>query len=265
LNPETEILVCCDSTNAADPRWLERLTEPIRSGRSEVVTTFRSFDPCPATIGGVCQAIYAAFLLLLAVNRPTPWGGATAIRRETFERLRVTHAWSDTVVDDLILGNVLADAGVRVVMDPTALLRSPVHSQTVRGFLGYLDRQVLFPKFTNPAMWVQASSMYLNLTLAIVASLMAVAGMMMGWVEPLMGWSCATFLCSVVIFVCVLRGMNSRSIARRRWLAAFVPCIFLTAFIFARSLFRNHIDWHGKRYWPGKAGIVIRVESLNTH
>ena len=40
------------------------------------------------------------------------WGGSTAIRRETFERLRVSKCWRGTVSDDFTLTRVLHDAGV---------------------------------------------------------------------------------------------------------------------------------------------------------
>jgi ceramide glucosyltransferase len=262
LRSDTEVLVFCDSTNEAHSGWLERLTAAVRAADSEVVTTFRTFDPQPPTVGGVCQAMYAAFLLLFAVNRPTPWGGATAIRRRTFEQLRVVDMWSRTVVDDLVLGNLLAGAGVPVTMDPGALLSSTVRGQTIRGFLSYLDRQVLFPKFTNPGMWMQASVLYLNLTAAIGVSVLLGLAACVGWATPFVGYCCGAFLCSILIFVGLLRQFNRFAIPWRAWLVSILPCVFLTGFVFARSLTRNHIDWHGKRYWPGKEGVVLKVDLL---
>ncbi|MBM3302781.1 MAG: glycosyltransferase, partial [Deltaproteobacteria bacterium] len=41
LRPETDIIVFCDSTNAAQPCWLRNFTAPLRAGKVEVVTTFR--------------------------------------------------------------------------------------------------------------------------------------------------------------------------------------------------------------------------------
>jgi ceramide glucosyltransferase len=265
LKPETQVLLFCDSTNSADPEWIERLTAPLRRGTCEVVTTFRAFDPRPETLGGVCQAMYAAFLVLLQVNKPTPWGGATAILRGTFDRLRVQEAWSRTVVDDLILGNLLQQGRVEIVVDAAALLKSPLQGQTVPGFINYLDRQILFPKFTNPGIWLQSVFFSLNCTVAVV--LTAVEGILfpVGLAGTVAGWSSCVFLISMVVFVVLLRRISPLSIRLRWWLAAFLPCIILSAYVCLRSVFRKHIDWHGRRYWPGRKGVVKEAHFLQAN
>jgi ceramide glucosyltransferase len=265
LSPATRILLFCDSTNAADHRWIERLTVPLRKGDGEVVTTFRAFDPRPQTLGGICQAMYAAFLVLLQVNKPTPWGGATAILRETFDRLGVREAWSRTVVDDLVLGNALEQAGVEVIVDAAALLKSPLHDQTVQGFLSYLDRQVLFPKFTNPGMWGQSLFFVVNVTMAVILTIVAGILFPAGWVGPVAGCASYAFLVSLVLFVLLLLRISPLSIGSLRWLAAFLPCLVLSAYVFLRSVIRNHIDWHGRRYWPGRKGVVKEAHFLHAN
>jgi ceramide glucosyltransferase len=260
VKPETEILVFCDSTNAADPGWLRRLTRPLRSGDCQVITTFRAFRPDPVTLGAVCQAIYASFIRLLGAIKPTPWGGATAIRRETLEKLNIAQAWSRTVVDDLILGNALDRAGIRVCMDPHNLLKSPIQGQSVKGFLSYLDRQVLFPKFTNPWMWAAALVLHMNLTLAIIVAAFMGVLFPAGQVGALCGWLAYGFLAITALVALVLKWTNPSRISVKHWLICFLPCIFLSAFVFLRSIFRNYIDWHGKRYWPGKGGVVLRID-----
>jgi ceramide glucosyltransferase len=260
IKPDTEILVFCDSTNVADSGWLTRLTRPLRNGDCQVITTFRAFRPDPATLGAVCQAIYASFIRLLAAIKPTPWGGATAIRRETLDRLNVTEEWSRTVVDDLVLGNVLDRAGVKVCMDPHSLLKSPVQGQSVTGFLNYLDRQILFPKFTNPGIWAATLVLHLNLTLAILVAAFMCVLFPAGQVGALCGWVSYGFLFATVVVALVLRRTNASPVPIKHWLMYFLPCILLSAFVFLRSIFRNYIDWHGRRYWPGKGGVVLKID-----
>jgi ceramide glucosyltransferase len=262
LSPETRILLFCDSTNAASPNWLERLTVPLRNGTAEVVTTFRAFDPKPETIGGVCQAIYAAFLVLLQVNKPTPWGGATAILRETFDRLAVREAWSNTVVDDLILGSVLDRAGVETVVDPAALLRSPLRGQTVSGFLSYLDRQVLFPKFTHPVMWLQSLFSIVNVSIAVAVAICVGVLFPFGWATAGAAWASYIFLLLLTAFMTVLRRVTPVSVSFPGWMLGFLPCLTLCAYVFLRSIFRGYIDWHGRRYWPGRNGVVKEAHVL---
>ncbi|HMK34225.1 MAG TPA: glycosyltransferase [Desulfomonilaceae bacterium] len=259
IRSETEILVFCDSTNIAHPNWLERFTAAARSREAEAVTTFRSFKPEPETIGSVCQAIYGTFVLLLAATVPKPWGGATAIRRETFERLRVSELWAKTVVDDLVLGNALQRGGVSLKMDTSNLLTSPLRNQTVQAFLSYLDRQILFPKFTNPGIWLAMLIAYLNFTFAFLVSLGVAGAFACGRAEGLPGICAWVFLAALVVVALVLRRVNPFRISLRNWLLYFIPALFFHAFIVVRSIFRNHIDWHGRRYWPGREGIILRT------
>jgi hypothetical protein len=238
----------------ADTDWLNRITAPIRTGAVEAVTTFRAFDPRPETIWGVSQAIYAAFLLLLIVDKPKPWGGATAIARDTFNRLEVIEEWSRNVIDDLTLGNILDRAGIKILMDPQCVLRSPLPSQTLRGFAHYMDRQILFPKWTNPIIWAMTVLFYLDLALVILVTTIIVVMFPFGLVGPFLG---------VLSVAMLLRSVNPFHIPVGSWLASFLPFIFVTGFVFLRSVFRNHIDWHGKKYWPGKGGVVLSAEPAN--
>jgi len=262
LRPETEIVVFCDSTNLASRDWLRRFVMPLVADSIDVVTTFRFFIPRPATIGGVCQAMYAALLRILATMKPTPWGGATAVRRIIFDKLPVVDSWSRTVVDDLVLGNILEAAEVKVVMDPCNLLASPLPNQSVRGFLAYLDRQILFPKFTNPGLWLATVAGILDVALAIFAAVGLGLLFSVGLAPAIAGWVSCVFFMILVASALLLRGMSSHDISRARWLTCVIPCIFLAAFICLRSIFVNYIDWHGRRYWPSKGGVVLRTEAL---
>ncbi len=259
LSPETETIVFCDSTNAADPDWLEYFTAPVRSGEAEVVTTFRAFHPRPETLGGVCQAIYASFVLILVMFKPKPWGGGTGIRRSTFEALNVAEVWSRTVVDDLVLGNLLDQAGIAVKMAPRYLLRSPLHNQTVEGFLSYLDRQILFPKFTNPGIWLATLMLHLSLTVLSFFSVAVCVMFPLGSVEPTVAGICYVFLAGLVSAVLALRSTNRLPVSAIKWVGAFLPLLGLASFVYLRSIVVKHIDWHGRRYHPGKGGVVVRT------
>lgn len=263
LSPSTEVVVFCDSGNIVDTDWLRRFTEPVRNGAFEVVTTFRAFDPRPSTMWGVCQAIYAAFLLLLIANKSKPWGGATAITVSALYRLDVIGEWSCNVIDDLSLGNILDKAGVPVFLDPQSLLRSPLPNQSLSGFIHYLDRQILFPKWTNPIIWSSALLYHLSITAVIVAAIVVAILFPLGMISPILGW--LSYVSIVVIFAAAVLfwRMNPFRIPIRSWLISFLPFILVTAFVFLRSLFRNYIDWHGKRYYLGKGGVVLCVEDAN--
>jgi hypothetical protein len=258
LRPESRIILFCDSTNIAPSDWLQRFVRPLDAGTAEVVTTFRAFDPKPETIGGVGQAVYATFIYLLLVLAPKPWGGATAILRETFERLEVAEVWGRTVVDDLVLGNVLHHAGIKVLFDHRNLLKSPLTGQSIKGLIDYLDRQILFPKFTNPGMWAMIFVVHTSVSLAVVVSaVLGIIGLPLGMVSSGTGLISLAYLAATVPAGLLLKTVNPFSISTGTWLAAFYSVIFLGAFVLARSVFCTDIVWHGRTYRTGAKGVVL--------
>ncbi|RJR54613.1 MAG: glycosyltransferase [Desulfobacteraceae bacterium] len=264
LKPDTEIIVFCDSGNIADPGWLRRLTRPLEAKPEVVVTTFRDFNPTPATIGGVCQAIYGSLLLVLPRIRPSPWGGATAMNRETLEELDVIEAWSKTVVDDVVLGRLLYERGIPMILDRANRLDSPLRDQTVQGFLSYLRRQILFPKFIEPALWLGPMIFHLNLTLATLWALFSALALPCGAVSAWTGSSGWAFLLCQIAAAMILRKTNRHRISLARWMTALYPCIFFGAVVFLGSIFSREIAWAGRRYFLGRKGRVIGVQSASS-
>lgn len=260
LKPETQILVFCDSTNLAEPHWLQGFTAPLRAGDVQVVTTFRAFDPRPETMAGMGQAVYAACIVVLNSVKKNPWGGATGIQRKTFEDLKVALAWSRTVVDDLVLGNVLREAGVEVSFDPCHLLTTPLECQTFQGLLSYLDRQILFPKFTNPGIWLSSLVCSVSLTLGLTIALVAAALYLLGYAGALLGWVSMASLGLAVLAGLSLRGLSSLRLTTSRWLLSIISLLIVGTFVFLRSIFVNRIEWHGTTYYPGSSGVVLRME-----
>ena len=262
LHTETKIIVFCDSSNEAPSGWLARFVQPLENDSAQVVTTFRSFDPQPQTLGGICQTLYGTVLLAMMVllPYPKPWGGATAIRRDVFEELDVKREWAHTIVDDLILGNVLDRAGIRVKLDLNNLLRTPLQNQTIKQFTSYLDRQIMFPKFTNPMIWLLSLLSHIDLPLSFtVAIVMSTILFPAGLVNGSLGMVALAYLGAVVLAAFLLRTLNPFSISFVRWLVAILPCTTMAAFIFLRSIFRNYIVWNGRKYIPGREGVILAV------
>lgn len=264
LKPETEIVVFCDSTNVASPQWLARFTASLRTGNNDVVTTFRRFFPRPQNIPGVCQTMYGVVVLLLASVAPKPWGGGTAIRRDILDKLPLKETWSKTVVDDLVLGNILRRAGIKVFLDAKNLLSSPLNDHSLSSFFGYLDRQIMFPKFTNNEMWGTLLVLYVNLSIAVPLALWETAWFILrGGSDWPIHYVCVGLVGTMMILVLCVRRLVTPHISLVVWLLSLLPLLFIGAFIFLRSVTRGFIDWHGKRYWCGNEGVVERVEDIN--
>ncbi|MGC8603311.1 MAG: hypothetical protein ACP5VS_06465 [Desulfomonilaceae bacterium] len=265
LGPEVEIVVFCDSTNAAKPFWLRKITYPLRSGQFEVCSTFRSFSPDTINIPGVCQAIYASTVFALLTLIPKPWGGGTAILKKTFDRLQVAKVWASTVVDDLTLGNILSDAKVKIFISCENFLLSPMKKQTFRGLLAFLDRQILFPKFTNPGIWAFTVLWHVCLCLSMIVSTLGLLSYFSGFGTSEYALMGGTFWIAVLTLVGFVRTVNQSGIHVMKWLEGFPILILVATFVCVRSVCLGHIDWHGKRYYCGKNGLVTKIKGLNKH
>jgi hypothetical protein len=230
--------------------------------RFEVVTTFRAFLPDPPNMAGVCYAIYASFITLSKAFYPKPWGGGTAIRRKTFDAMDMVNLWGRTVIDDMVLGNALDRAGISVKMDAENLLLSPLKDPSVKGLMDYLGRQLLFPKFTNPCIWLAGLVLGVNTTLAVFAgAAILINALIQGHMGPA-AWG-ATGLGGIMFLLAYgCRRVNPVSLPVGRWLISVFPCIFLGTWLCVRSIFQKTIVWQGRIYGTGKRGVVqdIRCE-----
>ncbi len=259
LRPETEIVVFCDSTNAADPDWLRRFTSHLGTRGAQVVTTFRVFNPLPQGVWGVCQAIYGAALFLALAVKPKPWGGATAIRRDIIQDLNVAETWAKTIVDDLVLGNLLEKAGFNVFVAADCRLTSPLLNQSFNGFMNYLDRQLVFPKFTNPGIWIASLIVLANLGAAVATAMVLFWLSLTGVIGSSFGWAALGFLLVLEWMAIPLRFLNPFGIGVCKWAACVFPLVLLSAYLLVRSVFRDYLIWHGKRYRAGRGGVVVQV------
>lgn len=263
LRPETEIVVTCDGNSIAGSDWLDSMSRPIRQGTASAVTTFRTFNPRPATLAGVCQAIYGAFLSLLIAIAPKPWGGSTAIKRGVFDRLNVSKYWRQTVVDDLVLGNVLSDSRVKIFFSLESVMETPLTSQSFSGFLGFIDRQILFPKFTNPGVWISSMIWQFMLSISFLASLWIVGTAFFHFSASLDVLASVFFLFAFFGAMLILNGIHPHSVPKSAWLVSAFPLMALLTYVYLRSLFLDYIDWSGKRYHCGQRGLVTRFEELS--
>ncbi len=262
MDPDTKIIITCDSSNLARPHWLESLTLPIRSHQALAVTTFRTFHPNPLSLAGTCQAVYGSMLSLLIAVKPKPWGGATAIRRDVFDDLHVRTAWLETVVDDLVLGNLLEEAGVEIQVSPDSSMETPLSSQSLKGLLSFLRRQILFPKFTNPGVWLSSMLWQFMMSASLVISLFLVGDSLLNRSLNPGALVALGYLAALLGSFLVLNALNPHGVRLLPWLIASVATLAVTTYVYVHSLFVDHIDWGGKRYYCGPKGVVKRFHAL---
>jgi cellulose synthase/poly-beta-1,6-N-acetylglucosamine synthase-like glycosyltransferase len=122
-SPEAEVLAFVDSDVRPHPTWLRSLTAPL--GKPEVGGTsgYVRYRPERGGVWSWARA-YGAGISALSMahsgNRSL-WGGAMAVRRETFERADVTRAWQHALSDDAVLARQIDRLGLKLVFVPECL------------------------------------------------------------------------------------------------------------------------------------------------
>jgi cellulose synthase/poly-beta-1,6-N-acetylglucosamine synthase-like glycosyltransferase len=124
-HPQTEAFVFADTDAQPQEFWLRALIAPLRNESIGATTGYRWFVAAglAAHLLSVWNAAIASALGARA-DKNFCWGGSTAIRRETFERLNIVERWRGTVSDDFTLTRVLHEAGLPIKFVPHCLTPS---------------------------------------------------------------------------------------------------------------------------------------------
>lgn len=247
-----EILVFCDSTHEARPDFLTRLSAPLVRGEAVLATSYHRVLPDEPTLPGVFHFFSALFIHLLQ-NLPwfcLPWGGATAIRRETFLRHGIDAIWARGVVDDFTMGPYLQRRGVRAAAVPQAALLTRLSRQSLGGWWGWWFRQLLYLKFCMPGTW-------------LAATLAPMAGAALLWHTlrdalsgGFAGWLYLGALCALGV---LYGGLCQRRLPVWRVGLGFVLMQILTIPCFLATWLTNTLRWRGIAYRARLDGTVAAI------
>lgn len=124
---KTEVLVFVDSDARPDPNWLRALVAPLANEQVGAATGYRWFVPERGGFASHLRSVWNASIASALGQREDKnfcWGGSTAIRRATFEKLQVNERWRGTVSDDFTLTRVLQEAKLPIHFAPACLVAS---------------------------------------------------------------------------------------------------------------------------------------------
>ncbi|HWX40815.1 MAG TPA: glycosyltransferase family 2 protein [Blastocatellia bacterium] len=177
-DPSSKVLVFVDSDALADRDWLRDLVGPLADSTVGASTGYRWYLPPGGTRGagdtktrGTGRRVSASPPLRVAFwshllsawngsvattlgdhGRNFAWGGSTAIRRETFDRIGVAVRWENAVSDDYVLTRAVQDAGLRIRFVPRCLMVTR-ESSKLKSLLEFTTRQVIITRVYRPAAW----------------------------------------------------------------------------------------------------------------
>ena len=154
-DPSSEVFVFVDTDARPRPDWLRSLVAPLADGGVGAATGYRWFLPVSGGFSSHLRSVWNASIasaLGRDVRRNFCWGGSTAVRRETFERLDVAERWRGTVSDDYALTRALQGAGLPIRFVPACLTAS-LEDCSFGELVEFTTRQLKITRVYAPRLW----------------------------------------------------------------------------------------------------------------
>jgi len=153
IDRRAEVLVFADSDTRPARNWLADLIAPLEEKRVGATTGFRWYLPVQGGLLSHLLSVWSASALTLLGERSSfSWGGATAIRRENFERLGIRERWEGALSDDYVLSQAVREAGLRIKFVPACL--TPTHADAnFKELFEFTTRQMRITRVYAPRVW----------------------------------------------------------------------------------------------------------------
>ena len=123
----SEVIVFVDTDARPHPGWLASLVAPLKDKHIGAATGYRWFVPVAGGLATHLRSVWNASIasaLGASGDKNFCWGGSTAIRKATFEKLEVAERWCGSVSDDFTMTRVLQQAGLPIQFVPACLVAS---------------------------------------------------------------------------------------------------------------------------------------------
>ncbi|HLM55251.1 MAG TPA: glycosyltransferase family 2 protein [Pyrinomonadaceae bacterium] len=272
-DPGSQVFVFVDTDARPRPDWLRSLVAPLADPAVGAATGYRWFLPAAGGFATHLRSVWNASIasaLGADGRRNFCWGGSTAVRRETLERLNMRERWRGTLSDDYALTRALQSEGLSVRFVPACLTAS-LEDCTFGGLLEFTTRQIKITRVYAPHLWrlVLISNLLFVLVffggLALAAH-QAATGRGFAWTLSLV---CAVFLLGVWKAFFRLRAvalvLEDQHARLRAGLWAHLLLWPLTAAVFLynawAAAFSRRITWRGITYElksPTETAIISR-------
>ena len=151
----SEVLVFVDTDAKPQATWLRSLVAPLADENVGAASGYRWFVPLRGGLASHLRSVWnASIASALGANRNSNfcWGGSTAIRRPTFEELRVAEHWRGTVSDDFTLTRALQEAKLPIHFVPACLVPA-LDACSMRELLEFTNRQLKITRVYAPHLW----------------------------------------------------------------------------------------------------------------
>lgn len=175
VSADVAVFAFVDSDCRPHPLWLRRLVAPLADPATGAATGYRWYAPIR---GGLAPALLSLWnantaIALAVPRRAFVWGGSMALRRETFDAIKVLERWQGSLSDDYNIRSAVRRGGLGIGFAPQCLVLSPA-DMTWRQVWEFICRQFVITRVYAASFW-RFTMIYTSLLLAGLAALPAAA------------------------------------------------------------------------------------------
>lgn len=155
VSAETQVFVFVDSDARPSTDWLRNLVAPLENEEIGAATGYRWFVSKKRNFASELRSVWnASVASALGENREKNfcWGGSTAIRRKTFEKINMLERWRVVLSDDFALTRVLRENDLQIYFVPQCLTAS-IEDCTFSELLEFTTRQMKITRIYAGHLW----------------------------------------------------------------------------------------------------------------
>jgi len=155
VDPRSKALVFVDTDARPQSNWLRSLVAPLTDERIGAASGYRWFIPDQGGLAAQLRSVWNASIASALGNREDKnfcWGGSTAIRKTTFEKLKIKESWQGTVSDDFTLTRILQQAKLPIHFVPACFVAS-VGDCSLSELLEFSNRQLKITRVYAAHLW----------------------------------------------------------------------------------------------------------------
>ena len=149
---DTDIYVFADSDTQPHPNWLTHLVCSLSDNDIGATTGFRWYFPTSIKDTLIATWNMATIAALFHPLSNYTWGGSTAIKKETFDKLQIKQKWRTGFSDDLILTRIVKKAGLIIKFVPQCIIESPEDTD-IKTFIKWGTQQFTWMRWYNPIIY----------------------------------------------------------------------------------------------------------------
>ncbi len=157
VDADSEVIVFVDSDMLALHNFLTHLVEPLKDKSIGVTTGYRFYVSnnwdLPSVIRGFWNRMSS--VELVDPKYAFAWGGAMAIRTETFDRAGIKKHWDNSADDDMSLTKAVKDLGLKVHFVARCTVTSEARA-SIPEIIEWTNRQMILTKVYYPELWRRA-------------------------------------------------------------------------------------------------------------